>query len=114
MAVVHLTDLPYWEYGEPFVAQALVRSAGRVLLDLDDLPVVRGESAPGPRARRVAQVADGLILGNPELRAWFPDRPSWEVPTCIEPGLWPLPDREGFAGSFAGVSGGAMKATSSS
>ena len=110
VAVVHLTDLPYWEYGEPFVAQALVRTAGRVLLDLDDLPVVRGEAAPGPRALRLAQVADGLLLGNPELRAWFPDRPSWEVPTCVEPAEWPVPDRESRTGppvlGWIGTSGG--------
>src|SRR5206468_3385794 len=42
VALVHMSDLPYWEYGSPFVAKALTRTAGRVVLDLDDAPVVRG------------------------------------------------------------------------
>jgi glycosyltransferase involved in cell wall biosynthesis len=92
VAVVHMNDVPAWEYGRPFVAEALVRTAGRVLLDLDDLPVVRGESAPGPRARRLADVVDGLVLGNRELAAWFPGRPSWIVPTCVDVQAWPARD----------------------
>ena len=92
VAVVHMNDVPAWAYGRPFVAEALARTGGRVLLDLDDLPVVRGESAPGPRARRLAEVADGLILGNRELAAWFPDRPSWIVPTCVDVDAWPARD----------------------
>jgi glycosyltransferase involved in cell wall biosynthesis len=92
VAVIHMSDVPAWEYGRPFVAEALVRTAGRVLLDLDDLPVVRGESAPGPRARRLAEVADGLVLGNRELASWFPGRPSWIVPTCVDVDAWPARD----------------------
>jgi glycosyltransferase involved in cell wall biosynthesis len=92
VAVVHMNDVPAWEYGRPFVAEALVRTAGRVLLDLDDLPVVRGESAPGPRARRLAGTVDGLILGNRELASWFPGRPSWVVPTCVDVDAWPARD----------------------
>jgi hypothetical protein len=84
VAVVHMSDLPYWEYGAPFIAAALSTTAGRVLLDLDDLPVVRGESAPGPRARRLAATVDGLIVGNDDLREWFPGRPAWTVPTCVD------------------------------
>jgi glycosyltransferase involved in cell wall biosynthesis len=93
VAVMHLSDIPYWEYGEPFVAEALKRTAGRVLLDLDDLPVVRGEPSPAPRARRLAEIADGLVLGNRELAKWFPGRASWQVPTCIDAANWPVPDR---------------------
>jgi glycosyltransferase involved in cell wall biosynthesis len=93
VAVIRMTDLPYWEYGPPFVAEALTKTAGRVVLDLDDLPVVRGERAPGPRARRLASLVDGLILGNRELASWFPGRPAWFVPTCIEPALWPPVER---------------------
>lgn len=92
VAVVHMSDVPAWEYGRPFVAEALVRTAGRVLLDLDDLPVVRGESAPGPRARRLAEVVDGLVLGNRELAAWFRGRPSWIVPTVVDVDAWPARD----------------------
>ncbi len=92
VAVIHMNDVPAWEYGHPFVAEALARTAGRVLLDLDDLPVVRGEPEPGPRARRLAEVADGLVLGTRELAAWFPDRPSWIVPTCVDVDAWPARD----------------------
>lgn len=93
VAVVHLNDVPAWEYGPPFVAAALVRTAGRVLLDLDDLPVVRGESSPAPRAQRLAATVDGLVAGNDELRRWFPASPAWVVPTCIDAASWPVPDR---------------------
>ncbi len=98
VAVIHLNDVPHWEYGPPFVAAALARTAGRVVLDLDDLPVVRGEEAPGPRARRLAEVADGLVLGNEELRRWFPSKSAWIVPTCIDTAAWPVPDRSSRAG----------------
>jgi len=99
VAVIHMTDLPYWEYGAPFVAAALAKTAGRVVLDLDDLPVVRGESAPGPRARRLVDVADGLVLGNRELASWFPGRPTWIVPTCVDPAAWPSTDRASRTGA---------------
>ena len=103
VAVVHLTDVPYWEYGSPFVAAALARTAGRVLLDLDDLPVVRGEQTPHPRAVRLVDAVDGLVLGNRELRAWFPDRPAWIVPTCIDTDAWPSPaPRESGAAPILG------------
>jgi glycosyltransferase involved in cell wall biosynthesis len=98
VAVIHMTDLPYWEYGEPFVAAALTKTAGRVLLDLDDLPVVRGEKAPGPRARSLVGLVDGLVLGNRELASWFPDRPTWIVPTCVDPATWPATDRASRTG----------------
>lgn len=110
VAVVHMTDLPGWEYGDPFVAQALARTAGRLLVDLDDLPVVRGEKEPGERARALVRSADGLVVGNEELRAWFPERPSWVVPTCVEPAAWPVPDRAARAGGavlgWIGTAGG--------
>jgi glycosyltransferase involved in cell wall biosynthesis len=98
VAVIHLSDVPYWEYGEPFVAEALTKTAGRVLLDLDDLPVVRGEPSPAPRARRLVLTVDGLVLGNRELRKWFPRPAAWIVPTCIDVGSWPAPDRSSRAG----------------
>lgn len=99
VAVIHMTDLPYWEYGAPFIAAALTKTAGRVLLDLDDLPVVRGEKSPGPRARRLAAIVDGLVLGNRELTTWFPGRPTWIVPTCVDPGAWPEIDRSSRTGA---------------
>src|SRR5262249_47005767 len=83
---------------------------GRVLLDLDDLPVVRGEPEPGPRARRLVAMVDGLVVGNPELAAWFPDRPSWIVPTCVSPPAWPEVDRASRTGppllGWLGTAGG--------
>ncbi len=85
VAVLHLTDLPHWEYGHPFVARALTRTCGRVLLDLDDLPVVRGETMLGARAQELAASVDGLVLGNRELFDHFPGRPAWHIPTCVEP-----------------------------
>jgi glycosyltransferase involved in cell wall biosynthesis len=91
--LLHLSDLPHWEYGAPFVARALARRAGRLVLDLDDLPVVRGASEPAPRARAVVAAAHGLTLGNSWLRAAFPERPAWRVPTCVDPGAWSVPDR---------------------
>lgn len=98
VAVVHLNDVPHWEYGPPFVAAALARTAGRVILDLDDLPVVRGESSPGRRAHRLVETVDGLVLGNEELRRWFPSKPAWIVPTCIDVAAWPVPDRSSRTG----------------
>lgn len=110
VAIIHMTDLPYWEYGTPFFAEAIARTAGRVVLDLDDLPVVRGETAPGPRARRLVATADGLVLGNRALQGWFPDRRSWLVPTCIEPSAWPVADRGSRVGppvlGWIGTAGG--------
>jgi len=99
VAVIHMTDLPYWEYGAPFIAAALTKTAGRVLLDLDDPPIVRGESSMGPRARRLASLVDGLVLGSAELASWFPGRPQWRVPTCVEPSEWPVPDRAARTGA---------------
>jgi glycosyltransferase involved in cell wall biosynthesis len=110
VAVVHMTDLPHWEYGRPFVARALARTAGRLVVDLDDLPVVRSEASPPARARHLVAAADGLVLGNGELRTWFPGRPAWMVPTCVEPSQWPMPDRaarEGPVGlGWVGTAGG--------
>jgi glycosyltransferase involved in cell wall biosynthesis len=96
VVIAHLDTLRYWEYDPPFVGEAVARTAGRFVLDLDDLPVVRGENRPGPRALRLAALADGLVLGNRELRSYYPDRPAWHVPTCIEPSQWPVrPARTG-------------------
>ncbi len=96
--VIHMNDLPFWEYGAPFVARALAARAGRVLLDLDDLPVMGGESAPRPRAHELARVVDGLTLGTSDLLDAFPDSAAWIVPTCIEPSEWAVPDRSTRAG----------------
>ncbi len=96
--VIHMNDLPFWEYGPPFVAQAIAGRAGRVLLDLDDLPVMGGESAPRPRARALVCAVDGLIVGTSDLRGEFPDAPAWVVPTCVEPDEWPVPDRSAREG----------------
>jgi hypothetical protein len=98
VAVVHMNDLPFWEYGVPFVARELRRRVPRVLLDLDDLPVVGGEQEVRPRARALAEAVDGLILGNPEIARHLPDRPWSHVPTCVEPAEWPVTDRAARTG----------------
>jgi glycosyltransferase involved in cell wall biosynthesis len=97
-AVVHINDLPFWDYGPPFVAAALGRLAGRVILDLDDLPLVGGAAELGPKARAVGRAVDGLTLGNRRLPACYPGRPWWYVPTCVEPAEWQVPDRAARAG----------------
>lgn len=97
--LLHLSDLPHWEYGAPFVARALARRAGRLVLDLDDLPVVRGASEPAPRARELVAAAHGLTLGNPWLHEAFPGRPAWHVPTCVDPALFAVPDRTARPGA---------------
>ena len=93
VAVIHMTDLPFWEYDGPFIARALKRRVGRLLLDLDDLPIVRGEQTAGHHARELASVADGLIVGNPLIAEHLPRRPTWYVPTCVDPAEWPVVDR---------------------
>lgn len=98
VAVLHMNDLPFWEYGAPFVARALARRAGRVLLDLDDLPVFGGEASLRPRTRQLAAAVDGLILGTEDLREHFPGRPCTVVPTCLEPSDFPPADRSGRSG----------------
>ncbi len=98
VAVVHMNDLPQWEYGEPWVAAALRRSAGRLLVDLDDLPIVRGAAEPSARALRLVDLADGLVVGSRELARRFAPRPRWLVPTCVEPSEWPVPDRAARSG----------------
>ena len=89
VVLLHLNDLPHWEYGPPFIAQALARRTGRLVLDLDDLPVVRGASSVAPRVRALAAAVDGFTLGNRFLREHFQERPAWRVPTCVDPGAWP-------------------------
>ncbi len=93
VAVIHINDLPRWDLGPPFVAQALRRRCGRVLLDLDDLPLVSGQGELGPKARALGQVVDGLIVGNRRLADYYPGKPWWWVPTCVEPSEWTVPDR---------------------
>lgn len=92
-AIVHVNDLPYWDSGPPFVAEALRRRAGRLVLDLDDLPLVSGQIELSPKAKALGAVADGLSVGNRLLPAHYPDRPWWLVPTCVEPDEWDVPDR---------------------
>jgi glycosyltransferase involved in cell wall biosynthesis len=96
--VVHMNDLPFWDLGGPWVAEALRRRCGRLILDLDDLPVLGGAQALSPRARALGDVVDGLSLGNRVLPAHYPGRPWWFVPTCVEPSEWPVPDRSLRAG----------------
>jgi hypothetical protein len=91
--IIHLNDLPFWDQGPPFVADALRRVAGRVVLDLDDLPLVAGQVELNPKARALGMAVDGLTLGNPALARHYPGRPWWFVPTCVEPEEWPVPDR---------------------
>jgi glycosyltransferase involved in cell wall biosynthesis len=98
VAVIHVNDLPFWDHGSPFIAEAVRRSAGRLVLDLDDLPLVSGQPELGPKARALAAVADGLTLGNRALAEQYPGRPWWWVPTCIEPAEWPVPDRAARTG----------------
>lgn len=89
LAIVHISDLPGWEYGDPWVAECLARSVGRLVIDLDDLPVVRGETTIRPRMRRMCELADALVLGNEVLPTLLPPRPWGHVPTCVEPAEWP-------------------------
>jgi glycosyltransferase involved in cell wall biosynthesis len=91
--VIHMNDLPFWDEGGPWVAEALRRRCGRVILDLDDLPVLGGAQELSPRARALGAAVDGLSLGNRVLPAHYPEKPWWFVPTCIEPSEWPVPDR---------------------
>lgn len=91
--VIHINDLPFWDHGPPFVADALRRLAGRVVLDLDDLPLVSGRDQLTAKARALGMTVDGLIVGNAALAEHYPGRPWWFVPTCVEPEEWRLPDR---------------------
>lgn len=93
VAVIHMNDLPFWDLGPPFIAEALHRLCGRLILDLDDLPAVSGRSDLGAKARELGRVVDGLIVGNPALPAHYPGQPWWWVPTCVEPSEWSVPDR---------------------
>jgi glycosyltransferase involved in cell wall biosynthesis len=93
VAVIHMNDLPFWDYGPPWWARTLRRRVGRVLLDLDDIPLGPRDDVLKPRARELGRTVDGLILGNRLLRDAYPERPAWFVPTCIEPSEWPLVDR---------------------
>ncbi len=99
VAVLHMNDLPFWEYGSPFVAKALKRIVGRVLLDLDDLPVVAGEDRVRPRVLALADAVDGYIVGNRRLLEYLPPKPSWFVPTCVDPAEWPVVERTGKGGA---------------
>jgi glycosyltransferase involved in cell wall biosynthesis len=93
VAVIHVSDLPFWDHGQPFVAAALKRVAGRVVLDLDDLPLSSGRIELNAKAVALGQTADGLTLGNRRLAERYPGRPWWFVPTCVEPAEWRVPDR---------------------
>jgi glycosyltransferase involved in cell wall biosynthesis len=93
VAVVHLNDLPFWDQGPPFIADAVHRLAGRLVLDLDDLPLVSGRQDLGPKPRALGALADGLTIGNTALADHYPGRPWWWVPTCVEPSEWSVPDR---------------------
>ena len=97
-AVIHINDLPFWDRGPPFVATALRRLAGRVILDLDDLPLVAGQSELNGKARALGRLVDGLSVGNTALLEHYPGRPWWYVPTCVEPDEWPVPDRADRSG----------------
>jgi glycosyltransferase involved in cell wall biosynthesis len=92
-AVIHLNDLPFWGSGSPWVAAALLRRAGRVILDLDDLPLVAKQLELNDKARALGALVDGLSLGNRLLPDQYPGRPWWYVPTCVEPSEWPVADR---------------------
>jgi glycosyltransferase involved in cell wall biosynthesis len=96
--VIHVNDLPFWDHGPPFVADALRRVAGRVVLDLDDLPLVAGHDELTPKARALGRAVDGLIVGNSALAEHYRDRPWWFVPTCVDPEEWRVPDRSVCAG----------------
>ena len=98
VAVIHMNSMPFWEYGDPFIATALKKMVGRVLLDLDDLPVFAGEGEVRPKIRDLASIVDGLIVGNWQILPHLPTRPAWFVPTCIDPDEWPVPDRSGGNG----------------
>jgi glycosyltransferase involved in cell wall biosynthesis len=93
VAVIHMSDLPFWDHGPPFVARALSRLAGRVVLDLDDLPVTSGETSARPRAHDLVEAVDGVCLGTTDLLDAFPGAPAWVVPTCVDTAAWPVPDR---------------------
>ncbi len=98
-AVLHMNDLPFWDYGPPWWAAALRRRVGRLLLDLDDLPLGPRDETLRPRARVLGRTVDGLVLGNRLLLEHYPERPAWIVPTCVDPGEWPVPDRATRAGA---------------
>jgi glycosyltransferase involved in cell wall biosynthesis len=91
--MIHINDLPYWDSGRPFIGDAVGRLAGRLVLDLDDLPVVSRQLELGPKAKALGRVADGIIVGNRALADHYPQRPWWWVPTCVEPSEWAVPDR---------------------
>jgi Glycosyl transferases group 1 len=93
VVMIHMNDLPFWDHGPPFVADAMRRVAGRLVLDLDDLPVVSGQDELAPKARALGGLVDGLIVGNRAVPSHYPGQPWWLVPTCVEPGRWPVPDR---------------------
>ncbi len=95
VALLHMTDVPFWDPGPPFIAQAIHGLAGRLILDLDDLPIVSEESEIGRKARALGALADGLTVGNRRLASQYPGRPYWWVPTCLEPREWNVPDRAG-------------------
>jgi len=97
-AVIHINDLPFWDHGPPFVAGALRRLSGRLIVDLDDLPLVSGQAELTTKARGLAELADGLSLGNRRLPERYPGRPWWFVPTCVEPSEWRVPDRAARSG----------------
>ncbi|MGI8863615.1 MAG: glycosyltransferase family 4 protein [Solirubrobacteraceae bacterium] len=96
--VIHVNDLPFWDVGPPFVAQSLRRLAGRVVLDLDDLPLVSQQKELNAKARALGGAVDGLIVGNRSLPEKYPGRPWWFVPTCVEPAEWQVPDRSSRTG----------------
>lgn len=98
VAVVHVNDLPFWDSGPPFVAAALKRNAGRLVLDLDDLPLVAGHSELNAKARALGRLADGISAGNRLLPAHYSGTPWWYVPTCVEPEEWIVPDRANRTG----------------
>lgn len=98
VAIVHMNDIPFWDHGRPFVADAIRRLAGRLMLDLDDLPLVSGQSELGSKARALGGLVDGLIVGNQALADHYPQKPYWWVPTCVEPAEWPVPDRSARTG----------------
>jgi glycosyltransferase involved in cell wall biosynthesis len=98
VAVVHLNDLPFWDGGPPFVAAALKRRVGRLVLDLDDLPLVGARSELNRKARALGRLADGLSVGNRMLPDHYQGSPWWYVPTCVEPQEWVVPDRANRTG----------------
>jgi len=97
-AVVHMNDLPFWDYGPPFVAAAIRRRAGRLILDLDDLPLTGGQVELTSKAQALGGMADGLSVGNRMLPDRYRGKPWWLVPTCVEPSEWSVPDRANRSG----------------